>query len=155
MLLGGLWHGAGWNFVVWGGLHGILIIAHRLVAGGRSVERKASLRDAPQILLFFHVVYALWLFFRAPTLDEALLFYEGLLGMGSHSGWPLLQSGIVLLCFALHVAERWVRVRLPVLRASLEGRVWGSALEGGVLGVLFALAVAVAGAGGEFIYFQF
>jgi D-alanyl-lipoteichoic acid acyltransferase DltB (MBOAT superfamily) len=155
MLLGGLWHGAGWNFVVWGGLHGILIIAHRLLAGGRSVEREVSLRDVPQTLLFFHAVCALWVFFRAPTFDEALLFYKGLLGMGSHSGWPLLQSAIVLLCFALHVSERWVRVRLPVLRASVERGPRGAALEGGVLGVLFALAVAVAGAGGEFIYFQF
>jgi alginate O-acetyltransferase complex protein AlgI len=155
MLLGGLWHGAGWNFVVWGGLHGVLIIVHRLVAGGRSVERAVSLRDAPQILLFFHAVCALWVFFRAPTFDEALLFYQGLLGMGSHSGWPLLQSGIVLLCFALHVTERWVRLRLPVLRAALERRPWGAALEGGTLGVVLALAVAVAGAGGEFIYFQF
>ena len=87
--------------------------------------------------------------------DEALLFYQGLLGTGSHSGWPLLQSGIVLLCFALHVAERWIRLRLPVLRESLERRPWGAALEGGALGVVLALAVAVAGAGGEFIYFQF
>ena len=48
-----------------------------------------------------------------------------------------------------------VRLRLPVLRASLERRPWGAALEGGALGVVLALAVAVAGAGGEFIYFQF
>lgn len=38
MLLGGLWHGAAWNFVIWGGLHGLLLAAHRAMAGGIAVE---------------------------------------------------------------------------------------------------------------------
>ncbi|WP_300454980.1 MBOAT family protein [Accumulibacter sp.] len=90
MLLGGLWHGASWNFVLWGGLHGVyLVINHawralresgpaRAIAVGR-IERLAGWG-----LTFFAVVVA-WVFFRATTLGGALNMLQGMLGMQGFS----------------------------------------------------------------------
>jgi len=157
MLLGGLWHGAAWNFLIWGGLHGVLLIGHRLLTR-RASDESAPLRwrDAPRILLLFHAVCLLWIFFRASSLGDAGVILEQLFsGSYAWQSWPLLQIGIVLLCCGLQLAERWVRTHLPELRRSLEGSSWGAAIEGATLGLVAALAVAAGGAGGEFIYFQF
>jgi D-alanyl-lipoteichoic acid acyltransferase DltB (MBOAT superfamily) len=75
MLLGGLWHGASFKFVVWGGLHGIVLIFERWL-GGICRERLPKLR-LPRvigIIITFHVVCLLWIFFRADTMDIAISF---------------------------------------------------------------------------------
>jgi D-alanyl-lipoteichoic acid acyltransferase DltB (MBOAT superfamily) len=66
MLLGGLWHGASWTFVAWGGLHGLLLVGERLVWRERmSAETPLRAADGWRIFVFFHVTCLLWLFFRA------------------------------------------------------------------------------------------
>ena len=154
MLLGGLWHGAGWNFAVWGGLHGLLLIAHRLRGRARD-ETPLSLRDAPRIFLCFHAVCALWVFFRVTTFADASGIFEALTTRSYLVAWPVLQTLIVLLCIGLHVLERVVRLHLPEIQRWLAGVWYGAAIEGAALGTTLALALAFAGAGGEFIYFQF
>ena len=79
-LVCGLWHGASWNFVVWGGLHGIYLIAGRLTAPLRGKIRRALRisEDNPflaayQISTTFTLVLLGWIFFRAETLPDALL----------------------------------------------------------------------------------
>ena len=55
MLLGGLWHGAAWSFVVWGGLHGVYLVLHRLlVRNPRDPEAPLAWRDAPTLFGHFH-----------------------------------------------------------------------------------------------------
>jgi alginate O-acetyltransferase complex protein AlgI len=156
MLLGGLWHGASWNFVIWGGIHGLILVLHRTL-GRRSVDLDAplSLRDLPRVLVVFHAVCLAWVFFRAEDFDSALNYIQHLFVGENSFGLPLIQIGIVLLCAFLHLAERFLRTRLPAIRASLAEKAWGDALEGAVLGSLLALAAAVSGVGGDFIYFQF
>jgi len=83
MLLGGLWHGAGWNFALWGGLHGLyLCVNHlwqRLFGEGPARTRRGR---ALSVLLTFLAVNVAWVFFRAPTLEIA---HNVLLGMfGGH-----------------------------------------------------------------------
>jgi len=156
MLLGGLWHGASWNFVIWGGFHGLILVLHR-VLGRRAVDLDAplGLRDVPRIFVFFHAACFAWVFFRAEDFDAALEFI-GHLFVGSNAfGLPGIQMAIVGLCVLLHLAERYVRVRLPELRASLDRKPWGDAFQGAALGALLALAIVVSGTGGDFIYFQF
>jgi alginate O-acetyltransferase complex protein AlgI len=72
MLLGGLWHGAGWTFVVWGGLHGAyLIVNHGWQALARGVPlQSGSLRSLSRVLTFLAVVVA-WVFFRADSIQTA------------------------------------------------------------------------------------
>jgi D-alanyl-lipoteichoic acid acyltransferase DltB (MBOAT superfamily) len=86
MLLGGLWHGAGWTFVIWGGLHGLyLIINHgwhqiRRSLGHdiKTISRQGRL--AAMTLTFMAVVFA-WVFFRAQNIDAALSMLSGMAGM--------------------------------------------------------------------------
>ena len=155
MLLGGLWHGAGWTFVAWGGLHGLLLVAHRLFGRSAREDAPLRLRDAWKILLCFHAVCLLWVFFRAPSFEQALVFLEALFTLGHFEQWPVLQTLVIAICVALHAMERWLRLHRSQLIVRLEGARWGSAAEGAIVGVVAALAFALARSGGEFIYFQF
>lgn len=82
MLLGGLWHGASWNYVIWGGLHG------GMLALERSQGREGFYHRFPKqlrIALTFIVVLIGWVFFRAPTLPRALAYLGSMFGV-SHGG---------------------------------------------------------------------
>ena len=79
MLLGGLWHGAAWTFVVWGGIHGALLAAERY-AKYRPVTGMARFAG---ILITFHLVAISWVFFRSPDFASAGLFFQGMLATES------------------------------------------------------------------------
>jgi alginate O-acetyltransferase complex protein AlgI len=73
MLLGGLWHGASWNFVIWGGLHGVLLAIHKLWVGRPQSETpEESYQFHWRSVALFLMVCLAWVFFRAQTLDAAL-----------------------------------------------------------------------------------
>jgi alginate O-acetyltransferase complex protein AlgI len=88
MLLGGLWHGAGWTYVIWGGLHGAYLVIHQVWQSfrtrGGAIARKArqpgfSARCASVLLTFLAVVLA-WVFFRAPSAAQALAILKAMIG---------------------------------------------------------------------------
>ncbi len=156
MLLGGLWHGAGVDFVLWGGLHGLLLVAYRLVTRRRvSRERPLGWRDVPSVVLLFNLVSLAWVPFRAATFADATAFYRGVFVRHYAHGWPVLPTAVIVLCVVSHGAERWLRVRLPSIHARLGAATWGPALEGGLLGAVLTASLLASGAGVEFIYFQF
>lgn len=78
MLLGGLWHGAGWNFVIWGGLHGIYLVINHL---WQQIWRKSVntwwSRSIARCLTLLAVMVS-WVFFRAESLDGALTILQGM-----------------------------------------------------------------------------
>lgn len=88
MLLGGLWHGANWTFVIWGAIHGGWLAIERKVSsmlGSSGSEREASSSNSLtsptvwlQRIFVFHVVCITWIFFRAQSVSEALHFLSGL-----------------------------------------------------------------------------
>jgi D-alanyl-lipoteichoic acid acyltransferase DltB (MBOAT superfamily) len=84
MLLGGLWHGAGWNFVIWGGLHGLyLIINHAWIAIFKAAQWRVNSRAWPafsRLLTFLSVCFA-WVFFRASDFMSAIHILQGMIGM--------------------------------------------------------------------------
>jgi hypothetical protein len=85
MMLGGLWHGAGWTFVIWGGLHGIyLVINHAWRAlrswFGQDVAHSTLAGRIAGRLLTFGAVVVAWVFFRAETIDAALVMLNGMAG---------------------------------------------------------------------------
>jgi alginate O-acetyltransferase complex protein AlgI len=101
MLLGGLWHGAGWNFLIWGGLHGTYLAANHLWRGWRGDKPQASLSIPAArtiallswLLTFFAVVIA-WVFFRAKTAAGAWRMLQGLFWMPVE-GSAYVSSGIL------------------------------------------------------------
>jgi D-alanyl-lipoteichoic acid acyltransferase DltB (MBOAT superfamily) len=94
MLLGGAWHGAGWNFLLWGALHGAFLVAHRTWTE-HAPRLRAGGSPWPSRLLTFLCVVVAWVPFRAPDLASAARLYAGLLGMkGSILSASLLRSPI-------------------------------------------------------------
>jgi len=178
MLLGGLWHGAGWNFVIWGALHGgYLVINH----GWHSLSRKLTFtRRLPlgrwssslAISLTFFAVVIGWVFFRAETTSGAFLMLESMLAINSpeeidvfHNLGPgfCIKAGIWILPAAL------VALLLPnsqemidsykasnqyslgsVCIPSLSAGAWALAVS-----VMYVVALVNLGGLSEFLYFQF
>jgi alginate O-acetyltransferase complex protein AlgI len=79
MLLGGLWHGAAWNFVVWGGIHGGMLAIERADAEKRNLY--AQLPAVLRLAVTFVVVCIAWVFFRADTLGRAREYLSSLFGL--------------------------------------------------------------------------
>ena len=107
MTIGGLWHGAGWNFVIWGLLHGAFlsvnhawIHAVRTYAGGipAAIHRSPLLRPlahACAVLLTFAAVSFTWVFFRAPDVDTALRLAGAMLGLSGGTGMHWVTEDII------------------------------------------------------------
>lgn len=75
MLLGGLWHGASWNFIVWGGLHGIALAVHKFfrnVLGRDKNYKSTGFRKFIAVFITFHFVCFCWIFFRNTTFEASL-----------------------------------------------------------------------------------
>jgi alginate O-acetyltransferase complex protein AlgI len=92
MLLGGLWHGAAWNFVVWGGIHGALLAVERV----RGVAPRHSRIGGPaRVAGTFVIVLATWVFFRAPDLPSAVRYLRDMTGLSAPQAGAGLLAGIV------------------------------------------------------------
>jgi alginate O-acetyltransferase complex protein AlgI len=82
MLIAGIWHGAAWGFIVWGGFHGLALVCHRLttVVSERSEALKRGWQSLPGILLAWiltqMMVFITWIFFRLPDLNDASLVFQ-------------------------------------------------------------------------------
>lgn len=96
MLLGGLWHGAGLQFLVWGGLHGALLVANHCWrrAGAPTLPRPLG------VALTFGAVCVAWLYFRAGSLEEANQFALALFGFGATESFTPTTRGIVTFAWA-------------------------------------------------------
>jgi len=153
MLICGLWHGAAWTFVIWGGLHGLYLAAERLVrehVWPTDWQAPAFLRAGYMLLTLLLVALA-WIFFRAPDLPAALHILALL--------WPTAIDGaldpaqkLALLAFAGVVAVHW-GMRDHDLK-EFGSRIPAPAL-GLALGLLIAAIVLSPGDSHAFIYFQF
>jgi len=83
-LLGGLWHGASWMFVIWGALHGAALVVHRIWSGtGFRMPKVLAW------LLTFSFINIAWVFFRAKTMDDALKVLRGMADIGSLLNVPI------------------------------------------------------------------
>ena len=72
MLLGGLWHGASWNFIIWGGLHGIYLGFERLINFQKYIESKSNIQKLLSAFISFNFICLAWIFFRAETLVKSV-----------------------------------------------------------------------------------
>ncbi len=90
MLLGGLWHGASWNFVIWGGIHGLMLAAERRHGKHSFYQR---LPKALRVCATYVVVVVAWVFFRATDLPGALHYVGAMFGLGSRTATSVLVAG--------------------------------------------------------------
>ncbi|GAB6059923.1 MBOAT family O-acyltransferase [Desulfonatronum parangueonense] len=92
MLLGGLWHGAAWNFIIWGGLHGVLLGLER-TRGKTSFYYRLPV--AAQIGITFILILITWVFFRAADLPAALAYLGAMFGMAGAPPEAELLNGLI------------------------------------------------------------
>ena len=156
MLLGGLWHGAGWTFIVWGGIHGVGARVRALAsrpARVRGAARHAAARRIVMRVITFNVVCLAWIFFRADSFAAAWDLITGLFtGWGEAS--PLVTGG-VLLAIAVGIGSQYLPARFPYWVMDRFGRlpVVGQAA---VLAVALMLTNTMGPEGvAPFIYFRF
>ena len=146
MLLGGLWHGAGWGFVVWGGLHGLYLATERLWSDRH--EHKPLRLPSP---LVFVVVTLTWIPFRAPSLSHAVDVLAGLFGplQGRQLvAAPFIVGALGIMSLIIDRADdRGLANPVANLPSFAKGMAYGAAI---VTATVFASRTAV-----PFIYFQF
>jgi alginate O-acetyltransferase complex protein AlgI len=151
MLLGGLWHGASWNFVIWGGYQGALLSIERVLGIGRLDAKRWAWLYPLRTVVTFGLTLVGWVFFRAADLPQSLQILKQMFLVPS--GRPLTerwQIGLALVALALAVAEEklewfeWV-IKAPPLA-------YATALA---LTLLVAEIFGVMDAAIPFIYFQF
>ena len=109
MLLGGLWHGASWNFVIWGAIHGCMLAVERM-QGKTSAYR--LLPANVRIAITFLIVSISWVFFRADTLGFAGRYLQSLFGLPLHTTATDLVAGVIytpyhLLIFLICAVVVW------------------------------------------------
>lgn len=157
-LLCGLWHGAAWNFIFWGLLHGLLLISERLV-GGRMLGR------APVLFRHLWVVSALlfsWVLFRAESLNQAGRYMLSMLGLSSPEtpsiewGWIMDSELALLLMLATLGSTPLMREALEALRKLSHAAV-SATVEALALWSIFSWSLLrLAGSSyNPFIYFRF
>ncbi|MDZ4800266.1 MAG: MBOAT family O-acyltransferase [Bryobacteraceae bacterium] len=165
-LVCGLWHGASWTFVVWGGIHGLLSVASLATAGFRErvanitgISKLPRLRHALQMLVTFHAVLLAWVFFRANSFADIGVLAENVRRLDLskvifNGGLDKSQMILALVCIALlevvqyfqsHVSLReWIGQRPVLVR-------WSLSYAALFVTLLFAADSATV----QFLYFQF
>jgi alginate O-acetyltransferase complex protein AlgI len=151
MVLGGLWHGANWTFVLWGAVHGLAIIAAHLL---RTLGIRNPAPHWVRVVITFHFVAFAWILFRAPDIATAWRVASGpfcapwgdVVALALAHRFPLL---LLLLFLAVHRFDSQARLRLAVRRLP-KALVWLA------IALTWVLAITISqGSSSNFIYFDF
>jgi alginate O-acetyltransferase complex protein AlgI len=156
MLLGGLWHGAAWTFVIWGALHGLyLALEHGVKRLAPRQWSPPALLRWPLALLTFLLVCVAWVFFRADSVKEAFAIAATLFGFGSNGAGLLLTRTSVAVSLgvtATLLAIHWSMRETTLVRVATRVPWWARSV---LLAGLFIGIVGLSGEDHAFIYFQF
>lgn len=170
-IVSGAWHGASWTFILWGGIHGILMLIEilwRKLCGYAGKQPEGYRRAASQLITFLLVCFT-WIFFRAATISDAFLLVRRLFTEWSFDGW---MSSISLMKLGMTDIVRIILmfVCMKLLRRMPEGAVLENGKihtlqEGAVTALAFFMMVSIVtiawlallsiNANSTFLYFQF
>jgi alginate O-acetyltransferase complex protein AlgI len=158
MLLGGLWHGASWTFVIWGGLYGVYQV---FSYSGKRLRRKflkrSGLLRLPwlhtglSVLFTFHLVCFAWIFFRSPSFGAALAFLRQM-----HLAWPQNVSPHVFLNLILLLFFSGLEFFYKNKDRIVFWQHWPGLVKTAAFALFCCLLIVFAvDSSNEFIYFQF
>lgn len=144
MLLGGLWHGASFNFLLWGLFHGVILIVYKQFKIYKSPSKFISFI---QIILFFHLICISWIFFRITSFDDFLIF----ISLSENNTFTIPRFGLFIFLFILFLIMHYLSYtkKFTFLRFKLYQR---------IIIVLFMLSLLLligVRSSYEFLYFQF
>lgn len=153
MLLGGLWHGAAWTFVIWGGLHGLYLIIERILRS--RIQIKITAFNGIILALFTYIlVNFTWVFFRAREFSVAKNMLSSMLFM-NEEGEKIVGTFDVFKVFiliGLLFISHWLMRKTSLREVSLS---MSPVTMGIVWAIMLFLIVISQGSGEQFIYFQF
>jgi len=156
MVLGGLWHGAGWTFIAWGFFHGLILIIYKIVREWLTsrfvINDKLHLLKLFRIFILFHLICISWVFFRADTIGQVWVLFNQIFFNLSFSNHTVgMMSIIIFYITPMLIYEIWN-----------EGQSHTSFNERSTFSLLlffnycfFMILVFPAPSHQEFIYFQF
>ena len=163
MLLGGLWHGASWRFIIWGGLHGTALALHKWYIERKHSNAPSSNRRFPsiprigRILITFHFVCICWIFFRANSMEnvgqmlsQILFSFNGQILFEFLSGYKMVML-LILIGFMLHFIPEYIelKTRERLVRSHfILKAAW-------MLSIIILVIQTKSAAIQPFIYFQF
>lgn len=157
MFLGGLWHGASWNFIVWGCLHGVALILHKLWMGLTKGIKKNRVGQLLGIVITFHFVCFSWIFFRNTSFDHSMVMLEQIINVFKPELLIQLLVGykevffLILLGYIAHALPRKVEAYL------IKGISWlpflGKVFL--IVSVIYLVIQVKSSSIQPFIYFQF
>jgi D-alanyl-lipoteichoic acid acyltransferase DltB (MBOAT superfamily) len=159
MLLGGLWHGAGWGFVLWGGLHGVYLCLNHAANAMRLDQRLPVLRRLAWPVTVLAVMFA-WVPFRASSMDQTLMIWHALAiptfdisyRADTVNVLAYLAAGAAIVLFAPN-SQRIMRVLFDRGEVALAAYVRPTFAV--TVGVAAALGLAINNRIAQFLYFQF
>lgn len=177
MLIGGLWHGANWTFVAWGGLHGLYLWVEKAIRDTRTKRLGVFPETAPptvvataslgpdltskspggflSALLTFLLICITWVFFRSATFSGAWNILRSMSGQMHVAAPPLLTTIAIIkvaVVIGLMLAFHWVMRNTTVLKMAGKLPWW---LVGAMWSVILILVILSQGSSKSFIYFQF
>jgi D-alanyl-lipoteichoic acid acyltransferase DltB (MBOAT superfamily) len=160
MFLCGLWHGAAWTFILWGLIHGLYLAGHRIIIKGNKPDFSwpqnfpGWTANIVKIFLTFHIVALAWILFRAPSLESALVYFEGLFRFNQmyDVSFAVIFAGCLMIF--LDIAQMWGRSHTWLTDRHDIRIVRYSVAQLLLLSVLCA-AIEHSGTTTPFIYFQF
>jgi D-alanyl-lipoteichoic acid acyltransferase DltB (MBOAT superfamily) len=150
-LLSGLWHGAAWNYVVWGALHGLFLITENIIKKSKNLGNKYQIPERSKMLYVFGITTFAWIFFRATSLTDALIAIKHVLSISPEIKLPHTLNEIEFLFSLL----------LVYLLIKSEKNQWSSYAKKVPIQLVLALVIfGMCYLFGEFnlkqfIYFQF
>ncbi len=156
MLLGGLWHGAAWTFVLWGFLHGLYLVVERWLRTLTFAKKLAqySLIKIPMMLATFFLVMIAFVIFRAENMNQVQMVFSGMLGATKGESlikwdlWTQLVTAVFVLMFALQWWYKEIRIT-EILQS------YSAILRSVFISICLVLIFISSGNSDAFIYFQF
>lgn len=164
MLLGGLWHGADWTFLIWGGLHGTYLIINHIW--------RVYFSPLPKllgVLLTFSAVVFAWVFFRADNISAAMHIITAMLGINAVATYKFLALGsaeylqmelvacLMFLAFFLPNLQYIFKYKLEISRPDIYSYIqWRPNLYYAfATGIMLTIAILMIGGQSPFLYFRF
>jgi alginate O-acetyltransferase complex protein AlgI len=147
MLLGGLWHGAAWSYMIWGGFHGVALATERFFSGRVQLPAHPFV-DLLRIFTVFIFITFAWLLFKLPEFSHVILFVKAIV---NNTGWIKSYHAIyvmVIYCFPVIIYHLHYLFRTHV-------EIYSKWLIPIVYGAMLFLIITNSASAGKFVYFQF
>jgi alginate O-acetyltransferase complex protein AlgI len=161
MTLSGLWHGASWNFVIWGMYHGALVVLHNLYIkffySFREKYKNSRSYRSICTFLFFNITTVGWVFFRAPSFSIAIFIIKRMFNPAFFifGSTQIKYVFAALLLYIIHLVEFYIRENEKKLAGILQEHVPIPFRALGYTAIIVILVLMMQTEQNTFIYFQF